>query len=337
MRKLILISSTFCIILGFYLFRPQITRASTSVTPSDLVALINDWRVDRYGLPPLIEDSILMGTAQYTAQFMADNHLLDHMANLGYDGVAARVAAAGYNNGVLTCATENWENSFRSLSEIANGWEDEQHQYPASKEQFQRIGAGVAVDSSGVPWYIVHAACASSSSSSGSITPSSTGFTQTSTPDNSIHPMITTTPQEDGSVYHVVESGQTLWAIAVAYNTHIETLKELNTLSSDTVWTGMKLLIMHAPTPTVSPTVTITPIPPTRTPTHPTTPKPSTSALVTGSPSMIPPGTVEDSFASRRTVGLLIIIFSGIGLLAVMAFSFLRHPVKTSNSAKKDR
>jgi LysM repeat protein len=337
MRRLILVLIVACIVLGLLFATPPQVQASTDITTSDLIALVNGWRVNTYGFASLVENPILDGTAQYTAQFMADNHLLDHMANLGYGSVASRIAAAGYNNGKVTCATENWAYAFHSIDEIANAWSDAAHQYPASKEQYKNVGAGVAVDSNGQPWFIIHAACDSSGSSTGSYDTSlNPSFNQTPTFDNSFHPVVKATPQSDGSIYHTVESGQTLWSIATAYNTHIDTLKKLNSLSSDTVWVGMKLLVKEAPTPTVSPTITETTIPPTRTPTHPITPKPPMATITLG-PS--PTSTKEAAIAAtsnRHNLGLLIIVFCGIGLLAVLAFAFFRRPANVTNSRKKE-
>jgi LysM repeat protein len=121
----------------------------------------------------------------------------------------------------------------------------------------------------------------------------------------------------------------------MAYNTHIDTLKKLNNLSGDTVWVRMKLLIMDAPTPTVSPIVTLTPIHPTRTPTHPVTPKPPTATITVG-PS--PTSTKEAAIAAtsnRHNLGLIIIVVCGIGLLAVIAFTFFRKPSKVPSREKE--
>jgi LysM repeat protein len=326
-----------CILaLGMVFLQPFPVKASTSITPSDLINLINSWRVNTYGFAPLTVDPILMGTAQYTAQFMAENNLRDHMANLGYGGVPSRIALAGYNGGIITCATENWAYAYNSIEEIAEVWSDAAHQYPASKEQYKNVGAGVALDSEGRPYFVIHAACASSGSSSGSLQGTVVpGSTLIATVDNSIHAVVTATPQSDGAIYHTVEPGQTLWSIAVAYNTHIDIIKKLNSLSTDIVFTGQKLLIMQAPTPTVSPTITSTPIPPTRTPTHPVTPRPPTPTF-TPSPTATPTSMITAiPGLTRHNLGLLIIIICAIGLLAVIAVSLVRRPVPQVAPQKK--
>jgi len=73
MRKLIPVFVIGCIGLGLLFAHPNPVNASTDIMPGDLIALVNGWRVNTYGFSPLIVDSTLMGTAQYTAQFMADN------------------------------------------------------------------------------------------------------------------------------------------------------------------------------------------------------------------------------------------------------------------------
>lgn len=60
-----------------------------------------------------------------------------------------------------------------------------------------------------------------------------------------IAPLQLASPQSDGSVVHVVEYGQSLWQIAVAYDTTIQSIVELNQLSSETViWPGDELLVL---------------------------------------------------------------------------------------------
>jgi hypothetical protein len=154
--------------------------------------------------------------------------------------------------------------------------------------------------------------------------------------DNRIQPVITSTPQKDGSIYHIVESGQALWSIAMAYNTKVDTIKKLNSLTNDMVYVGMKLLIQPAVTPTVSPTVTSTSIPPMRTPTHPVTPRPPT-ATFTPIPSPTPPSLVAGiPNLNRHNLGLLIIVICAIGLLAVGALSIFHRPSKVTGTQDKE-
>ncbi len=74
-----------------------------------------------------------------------------------------------------------------------------------------------------------------------------------------ITPVETAAPNPDGSVVHVVQYGQSMWAIAVAYETTIQSLYDLNQLDDQTViWPGDELVV-HPPdpaTPTVEPSST---------------------------------------------------------------------------------
>lgn len=91
---------------------------------------------------------------------------------------------------------------------------------------------------------------------------------------NLIQPVEVATPRPDGSVVHIVQFGQALWSIAVAYNTTIQDIRTLNDLGDQSVIIpGQELLIFPAgsqptATPTFAPSATATAIN-TQTPTLP--------------------------------------------------------------------
>lgn len=97
-----------------------------------------------------------------------------------------------------------------------------------------------------------------------------------------IIPVVVVTPNVDGDVIHEVKAGQTLWQIAISYETKIDELKRLNNLVDNNIYPGNRLLIkkgvVWTPTSSVeTPTVeatspptsltasTMTTIPPTLT------------------------------------------------------------------------
>ena len=61
-------------------------------------------------------------------------------------------------------------------------------------------------------------------------------------------PVAVSTARPDGDVIHEVQYGQTLWSIAVLYNTTIAELKRLNNLPDDTISPGWKLLVQKGAT-----------------------------------------------------------------------------------------
>ena len=95
--------------------------------------------------------------------------------------------------------------------------------------------------------------------------------------------VITSTPNSDGSVTHVVQSGESLISIADAYKVSVAEIKALNGLTSDDIFPGDTLIIRVAPTPgptsTATSTATHTPEPTsTRRPTRTPAPTPHASA-----------------------------------------------------------
>ncbi len=286
--------------------------SSDSITAADLISAVNGIRTS-YGLPALVEDAILDGTAQWTAQYMADNQLSDHIGN-----VKGRVAAAGYGNGATIFATENWAR-FRtgSINSIMVAWSDEAHMIPMTNPAYQSIGAGVADSPIGTV-YIVHAAYVAGGTSSSSV---ASGATLAPTISQVMKPVVTSTPMNDGAIVHIVESGQTLWSIAVAYETHIKDIQDLNGLGENsTIYVGMKLIIRFAPTPTISSTPTVTPIRPSRTPTPKVKPKTATPNYT---PTSTPTPTLEPLIKGlpkldRRNLGIIIIAVCGLGLGVVL-------------------
>jgi len=145
-----------------------------------------------------------------------------------------------------------------------------------------------------------------------------------------IMPVVTVTPMPDGSMIHVVQPGQSLWAIAIAYGVKIADLVKLNNQLSPTnpvIYTGQKIIVRGTSLPTISPTVTDTPFPETRTPTVIRTPRPPTRTLA---PTLTPTATVNvivypdlPAFQSpnRHALGVGLVTICVIGLLVVVISS----------------
>ncbi len=214
------------------------TPTPAPVSAENLIKMINRERAS-HGLRALVVDPILMQTAQTTADIMAGNHMHGHIGD-----VRGRVIAAGYGAGDLPWATENFVVlPLRAGSRILAAWADETHQIPMVDPKYRHVGAGVAVVDDDV-YYVLHAAYTSNKK----YQPCVTG-TQNAAVKNLIseymYPVITVTARPDGKIIHFVKSGQTLWGIAIAYNTHIKDIQLANNLpqSLDMVYNGQELLI----------------------------------------------------------------------------------------------
>lgn len=229
----------------------HLARAEQPLAPAkqvsayELILAMNTLRVS-YGLPPLIEDPIINAVAQSTAQTMAVNNMSWHIGN-----VRGRLAAAGYGGGGTVWATENFAVSWGGMGvdEIMAVWADPDHMRPAVDPAYCHVGAGVATYN-GKTYYILQAAyvggqaCGSGSPSgpAGASQPgggSGSGFVP-----QIIVPVQIATPDAEGRVYHVVQQGQSLWAIAVAYQITIQDIETWNNISRNVpLQTGQRLFI----------------------------------------------------------------------------------------------
>jgi hypothetical protein len=139
------------------------------------------------------------------------------------------------------------------------------------------------------------------------------------------------TPQDDGKVVHIVQAGQALSSIAVAYGVKIADLRALNNIAANnnTVYVGQKLLIRAAFTLTPSPTDTNTLPPPTRTlaPTHTKGPPPATRTAAptqTLTPLPLLPRLPALESNSRQSIGIILVVICGLGLVGVLASYLIR-------------
>jgi LysM repeat protein len=214
------------------------------VTAYDLILAMNTLRVSN-GLPPLVEDPIINAVAQATAEIMAVNQMSWHIGN-----VSGRLQSAGYGGGAKVWATENFAvgTSF-TIDQIMLAWADPDHMIPAVNPAYCHVGAGVAKAANGMTYYVLQAAYVSGKSCGdyrppANFTPQPGGSPANPGVPQIIIPVKVATPDEDGKVFHVVQSGQSLWAIAVAYKTTIRDLEVWNNISrSKPLQVGQKLFI----------------------------------------------------------------------------------------------
>lgn len=239
---------------------------------SDLIDAVNSLRASR-GLPAYTVNSILMGTSQAQANYMAS---IGMWSDYGPGGskLGQRLLAAGYplagdlSLGGLASQNVIQGTSSMTAQDAINAWMgDEPHRIALLSTNLYEIGAGAATDGEGKVYYAIQAAAPTGSRQPQAYTPSA-GTEDTPVAQNqTISVAIVSTPDEKGNVYHEVQPGQTLWQIALAYKTTIDQIKQLNNLTSNDIYPGDKLLIARVGTPTpIPPTPTATRNPLTSTP-----------------------------------------------------------------------
>ena len=251
------------------------TIESHNATADELIYFTN-LRRTQYGLSALTVNSILMTSAQQTAETMAGYQSGSHLG-----GASQNISEMGYGNGVTVYSTENVANGTDLSAEyiVYTMWNDDLHNIPVMNPIYCDIGAGVATDSEGTSYYVLRAAynekryCGEYRAPDG--TTLETLFARTTTTDEGdelslaeqqwMQPVSRSTPNAEGQIIHVVDYGQTLWTIAITYNTTIKEIQALNSYSEDdlTVYPGQKLHIPSSlsPYPTDIPVVTDTPAP----------------------------------------------------------------------------
>lgn len=235
----------------------------------DVIAAVNGLR-SSHGLPDYNVNSILMQIAQSQAEYLASTGGASGHIGPGDTRPIDRAIAAGYpvSGGFFS---ENWlagNYTTASSAVYSAGWSDAAHQNTMLSANLADIGAGVAT-SGGMVYFVIDCGLATNSQIN---TPSAGGGTvivvsgTAMTQEKQISVAIVSTPDASGNIYHVVQFGQTLWQIALAYKTTINEIKQKNNLQSSDIYIGQKLLIGHANTPTPAPpTNTSTPVPSTPT------------------------------------------------------------------------
>jgi len=227
---------------------------------NDLIAEVNALRAAN-SLPAYVVSPILMGTAQAQANYMAAIGSVTHSGPGGIQ-LTQRLLNAGYPlAGDLSLGgfrAENITGGNKSAAQAVQGWTgDAPHLNTMLSPILTEIGAGVA--KVGNTYYmVIDCALPTTSAQSQDYTfGPGDPVGGTSAPSDFIVPIIASTPDENGLVYHEVQYGQTLWAIAIEYGVKIDEIRALNNLGPETdIYQGDKLLVRKDAPP--SPAVTAT-------------------------------------------------------------------------------
>lgn len=294
----------------------------------DVIAAVNALRASK-GLAAFEVSSSLMTTAQAQSDYQASIGTWTHSGPDG-TGPHERIAAVGYY-GYENVAIMNTSKGLDYL--VYDLWSDSVHWSLMVNTQYTYCGAGVT-EKDGLIYITLHAGYVfgspGSSSSSSTVSDGGTNTYSTTQTSNSIVAVVTVTPQADGKVVHVVEHGQAMHSIAIAYGVKIADIQGLNGYTSDdyTIYVGQKLLIRMGNTATITPTITDTPAPPTRTlaPTHTSTVQlytstPRPTRTLTPLPLLPKVPTLESN--QRQSVGVILTLVCGLGLIGILVSRFL--------------
>jgi LysM repeat protein len=238
-----------------------------ALTAYDVITAVNALRAS-YGLDPYRVDSLLMISAQGQADYLASMSpdIVDGHTGPGGTDADARALALGFPYVDGLDINENWGALPESATVdmlIYDIWGDEIHMHTMLHDRGQLVGVGVAA-SNGQYYYILDVA-AYWGDAGLTPQPANSAYAENAASQQVISqyiaPVIIADPQSDGSIIHTVQSGQSLYMLALHYNVDIETIRVLNGLqNSDMIYIGQKIVV-RGPTPaTATANVTLTPI-----------------------------------------------------------------------------
>lgn len=279
---------------------------SPYLTASEFIEKVNALRKEN-GLEPYVENPVLMSVAQSHADYIASTGVLTHFdkdgkrpferaMNAGYP-VGGDLALGG------TFAESIFSGSGISDADVIAAWQTNNPDSPTLlSPDFKDVGVGITA-ANGITYYVMNVG----SDDEPFLETPSTPISLTVTPGT----VIPNTPLSSGEIYHIVQKNEALWSIAIAYGTTIAELKLLNSLASDEIFEGQKLLIRRASTETPTPTeipVTVTLGIPTSTITQPVIP------TVTNTPTPIPtpPTSIENGGAVAGGIVLTALTAAGV-------------------------
>jgi uncharacterized protein YkwD len=320
-KNLLLILSLF---VGFLGSAQPVQAQSSDVY--DMIAQVNAVRTAN-GLTALEIDGSLMASAQAHAEYMANSGICSHEGPGGRP--KDRAVAYGFGGGATAFVTENIYCGGKSVVDVVTWWQgDDLHLLPYVEGHYRSVGGGVATNTAGQKYFVLEAgytAGGSGSTSSGTTSGGTTTTFSTQSASQRVSPVITATPQMDGSLVHEVQQGQAFWSIAIAYGIKINDILLANNLTATSVLSiGQKLLI-HGPytaTPELPPTET--PQPDTPTPTITFTPTITRTPTPTFTPTARPLFEGAQGFQNidRQDlgIGLVIVCVLGLGFMIIASF-----------------
>ena len=299
-----------------------IPAAAQAYSAADLINAVNVFRAD-YDLPAYEMDSSLMAIAQEHSEYQASIETLTHER------------ADGSGPGDHGISSENIGGGAGVSPDylIYSQWTDYWHTHTLIGYQTGLVGAGVAVGNNGITYYtlvVKNTGGQTGLPAAGTQTTGTAAATQAATASGTEEiVVITSTPGADNAIVHIVQLGETLWHISMAYEISVDDLIALNALDADNplIYEGDAIIIHLPNTPTVTATITNTPLPPTRTLRPSRTPlptrtlKPDTGAETpTPAHPLVPENTLVNT-ENLQKLGLAIIIITFLGL-AFIIFSW---------------
>lgn len=324
-------------------------------SPGEVVALINAYRAE-FGLPPYAEHSLLSQLAQGQADYLASTQGAtggDIHTGPGGTRPRDRAYAAGYGGGSTIFISEIAKYGMGETAQSAIAWwkQSPNHNPTMIASTYVHIGCGVANDGTTryyfvcVTGYSAGGAGAGTGASAG--TPAS-GQSSQQPPVQIMIPVSKAEPQPDGSIRHIVRTGQTLWTLAAVYDVPLQQILDLNGFSEwAVVHPGDEVVVAppgSAPTsaPTLDPNLTPSPtasLTPSPQPTATVLSAADTDATVQAAVAQAQ-AVLEQQAAAENSSNNSVQLVVGIALISILsiivASFFIQRPVREPELDEND-
>jgi LysM repeat protein len=309
-------------------------------TGYDVAAAVNAYR-QANGYYALNPHPLVMAAAQAHADWIVETGQGGHIGAGGSDETV-RVSWTGYGGGAEIKCDENWGGG-RTVDEVMSGsWSDWVHQevmLNAWGNRYTDIGGGVSARGDGRYVFVLNVCLVVGQEGSGDVPPGgapappTSGNPQPAAPSNFVFAVKRADPQPDGSIIHKVMYGQTLIAIANAYEVSIEELRALNNMAENAtiIWAGEELLVKAALPASQASTASAMPGTGAATPTRQVTP---TAAAV--EPTATPELPARGAASAARWGIWLLGISGGVMVLLVLADTWRKQGQKPPEDPDSD-
>ncbi len=234
-------------LLGLVASRPAPLWAQAD-PPSEILALVNQVRAS-YGLAGLSNNAALAAAAQGHAQWMAATVIYSHTETNG-STPQTRANSAGY----VGWASENIVGGTDLTPVGGVAWWQHSPVHLSNMTSSRYVEAGVGFATNGDQnFYVLLLGVPDTGAAPRNALPATSPIMVT--------PIELSPPDSDGSVKHVVQTGQTAWAIAARYGVTLADLLWLNHLSDEAfLKPGDQLIVRlgegQTPPPTPTPPMT---------------------------------------------------------------------------------
>ncbi|MFZ5910479.1 MAG: LysM peptidoglycan-binding domain-containing protein [Chloroflexota bacterium] len=237
------------------------TPTASAPSPAEVIAAVNDLRLSR-GLNALAVHPVLMQVAAEQASALAaSGGMVGHERPCGMT-LGQDLLARGYPLlGDLSLdgyRSENWGFASDAQEAISMWLSDDVHTNTMLSPNRSDIGAAVAAyvvvletalsTSSGKMQYDAYPILTGIPMTQAACVGMITQAAQYGLSPQEMLPVTRNTALPGGEVFHEVQYGQTLWTLAIQYDTTIAEIKRLNNLSSEVIAPGQKLLIKTSAT-----------------------------------------------------------------------------------------